>query len=115
MAELSDLPVELIQRIASFTATCESILNLSRVSRSLQNACIDNAVFKDWFKYHRNAIYEFALGYDPPDRSVWRRFALAEAEADKALCGANWTPQLLALHRMLHFILSLFNNVSEKC
>lgn len=108
---IPDLPVELLQRIASFTATCDSIFSLSRVNRRLREACLDDIVFKDWFKYRRDAIFNFALDYDPVDRSVWRRFALAETKADKEMREVDdfvtWAPQLLALHRKLLCILSL--------
>ena len=109
MVGISDLPVELLQRVASFAATCDSIFSLSRVNRRLREACLDDAVLKNWFKYRRDAIFNFALDYDPVDRSVWRRFALAETKADKAMREVDdfvtWAPQLLALHRKLFFLL----------
>ena len=45
MAQLSDLPVELLQRIAAFLS-CSSALSLTRVSHKLHAACYVQLVFK---------------------------------------------------------------------
>lgn len=46
MTQLSDLPVELLQRIAKFLS-CSSALDLTRVSHKLHDACYDLHVFRD--------------------------------------------------------------------
>ncbi|KAF9738837.1 hypothetical protein PMIN01_04120 [Paraphaeosphaeria minitans] len=59
MAYLLNLPVELLQRIASFLNCC-SALALARVSRTLHDACNHRVVFRDI------ALYSFAHDFNDP-------------------------------------------------
>jgi hypothetical protein len=59
MAHLSDLPVELVQRIAGFL-NCSSALDLARVSRKLHDACSHRIVFRDI------ALYSLAHDFKDP-------------------------------------------------
>ncbi|KAF1964964.1 hypothetical protein BU23DRAFT_575284 [Bimuria novae-zelandiae CBS 107.79] len=52
MGRLTDLPVELLQRIAGFL-DCSSALSLTRTSRQLNDACNVRTVFKDIALYLR--------------------------------------------------------------
>ncbi|KAF2099972.1 hypothetical protein NA57DRAFT_55904 [Rhizodiscina lignyota] len=100
-----DLPIELIRKIASYTASYDSLQCLSRVNHYFRDACIDWTVVKEWFKNRRDATFQFAVESDATDFSTWKRYALAESKADKALCGSqdfpSWAPQILALHHPL--------------
>ena len=111
--EFDDLPVEIIQRIASH-GSCESALALARVSRTLHRACNDRQVFK--------AILRNRNGYGGPswdnvplsnDSSTlsWARYALADSIAGEWAAKdsadrdevppsfAAWLPQLMCNSR----------------
>lgn len=63
MVKLSDLPVELLQRIASFL-TCSEAINLASVSHKLHNACYHRIVFKDI------ALYSLARDSNAPQAEI---------------------------------------------
>lgn len=76
MAHLLDLPVELLQRIASIL-NCSSALRLARVSRKLHDACNHRVVFRDIaldllaheFSDPRAETLLWPEGYDVLDRA----------------------------------------------
>lgn len=84
--KLDGLPIEIIQRIATF-CDCISVFELSKTNKILYEACNDRQVFK--------VIIENRNGYDGPvwdsipitsesSRDVWARWALAD------LKGRQW-------------------------
>lgn len=80
---LDCLPVEVIQRIASYGA-CESVLTLTRVNKTLCTACNDRQVFRAILR-NRNGYGgprwdNIPLSNDSPTSS-WARYALADSKA----------------------------------
>ncbi len=119
--QLDSIPVEIIQRIASFSP-CESVLALLRVNRRLYKACNDDAVFKAVIRNGngQNIIqpWDSDLLSQTASRSGWARFALADSRARRWIAPAQsggqngdrgspedtrigdiwrWAPQLVAL------------------
>ncbi len=111
--EFGDLPVEIVQRIASH-GPCESALALARVSRSLHRACNDRQVFKAILRncngYGGPSWDAVPLSNDSPTSS-WARYALADSIARAWAAGnevdrdevppsfAAWSPQLMCNSR----------------
>ena len=104
--KLDRLPIEIIRRIAS-VATCEAVVALSQVNRTLHAACNDALVYKAIID-NRNGNggpgwhHHLPLSMQSPVSS-WARYALADSKAAqdrlKPTSIVSWAPQLIAYHR----------------
>lgn len=112
--KLHNLPIEIIQRIASL-GPCESALTLLRVNKCLNKACDDRQVFKEIIRngngYGLPVWDAVPLSNDAP-ASSWARYALADLKAREWFCkdvadqlslptnSSAWMPQLASCFRM---------------
>jgi len=118
MAYLDDLPVELIQRIASF-ASARIVLQLIRVNRKFRSACDDGLVFKaviengnDYAEYCGLPVWN-VNNLQCQDTDAWKRLAVADSLAQQLMAEVDpviksymedWTPFLIAYRRTLRLL-----------
>ena len=109
---LNDLPVELLQRTASFLP-CKTALNLFRVNKLIYEACYDRQVFESIIE-NRNACdgplwTTIPLSNDSPT-SAWARYAVVDLRAGQwhpedyenlnfVMDFVRWAPQIMAATR----------------
>jgi hypothetical protein len=102
MAVFSDLPIELIRLIASYTSY-DSINALSCVNRRWWLACQDWTILKGLIRHTHFEAFSYVLRMPCANASTWKRFALAGSKPATASVDTSdfllWAPQLLALHR----------------
>lgn len=112
--KLDDLPVEIIQRIASLGPS-DSALALLRVNKHLNKACNDRQVFREVIENGNGydlAAWDNVLLPDDASASIWARYALADLRAREWFCkdvadqvplpndSLTWMPQLASCFRV---------------
>jgi len=101
---LDTLPAEILHRIAS-DGSCEDVLTLSRVNRTLNRFCYSLHVFRSVIKNQNaygGAEWQGCPLTSTDNTASWARYALADskARANEGWKGtARYEPQLMASHR----------------
>lgn len=102
--KLDTLPAEILERIASDTS-CQDVLALSKVNRTLNRVCYSVHVFKSMIEGsngYGDANWQCYGLTNADGTAAWARYALADsmARAKQRRKGiAMYEPQLMAFHR----------------
>ncbi len=104
--KLDTLPAEILQRIAS-GGSCEDVLTLSRVNRTLNRVCYSLHVFRSLIKNlngYGGAEWHHCPLASADSTAAWARYALADSKARAskkrfAKGSVSYGPQLVISHR----------------
>lgn len=104
--KLDTLPAEILQRIAS-GGSCEDVLTLSRVNRTLNRVCYSLHVFRSVIQKlngYGGAEWHHCPLTSADSTAAWARYALADSKARASKKwfskgSVSYGPQLMVSHR----------------